>query len=490
MPSDFDYSVIAIYGQSLSQGGAAQGALSTEAIDGNYMLSTGINTSSGNFSSATLVPLKVNIKSQEHPICGFVNAFSTLYRRYKNKNQNFVGIAGGYSGAQIENINKGTSYYNNFIAACNRLKEIANEKGKTIGCISILFMQGESNYIPNSGEAEQNKSGYKDLIRKLKNDLQNDLSGIFNQQRNPVFLMYQTGYKWIRNNHWDCSISQAQFELSQELSDVILLNPTYQLTFNTSMHPNYNGYRWYGEQAAKGLWFAINNGLRNETVKPINIELISNNTVVVSLYAPVYPIIIDTWTNNEIKDYGFDIKNNGVYCTIKSVKTDGVRIIITTEENLDGVVEISYAGLRRTGQGNICDSDTWKSLTNYENDLDDSEYNTDNYQYPVVKRPLDKNGNYIFGKPYPMQNWMVNFYFNISFHYILNMIICKTGDTVNNLLINAMSLDATYHSSDNTVASVSSNGEVEAISGGSCYISSVGVKDGKEYKADYLLIIK
>ena len=492
-PSDFDYSLIVIYGQSLAQGGAAQGALSIEAIEGNYTLSTGINTSGrSNYSSATLSPLKVAEKSQEHPVCGFVNAYSVLHRRYRDKNAKFIGLAGGYSGAQIEYINKGTTYYNNFIAACTRIKEIADSENKTVGCVSILFMQGESNYIPNSGVAEQSKSGYKDLMRKLKEDLQNDLSGIFQQEHNPSFLMYQTGYKWIRNSHWDCSISQAQLEISQEIDDIILVNPTYQLTINSSQHPNYNGYRWFGEQAAKALWLAINNGLRYETVRPISIYVTDSNKIVVSVYAPVFPIKVDTWTNNQIKDYGFDVKLNGSICEITSVNVDGTKIIIETKQDLsNGIVEISYAGLNRQGQGNICDSDTWRSLTNYMNDLDDSEWNTANYIYPVVKRPLDINGNYIFDKPYPMQNWMSNFYYNLSFYFKSNFVKCSIGDTVKNDLINICDLQGiTFSSSDETVASVSDSGELTLNAEGSCFITAEATRDDVTYKADYLLILK
>lgn len=492
IPSDFDYAQIVVYGQSLAQGGAAQGAVSVNAIENNYMLSPRTGTGyARDWSSSVLVPLKyADNNDDEAPVVGFVNAYSSLYRRYYNKNQKFVATNGGYSGAQIELIGKGSSYYSNFIAACSRLNEIAQGENKKAGCIAILFMQGESNYSPNSGTADETKSGYKKLVLQLKEDLQNDLSAIYGQDVKPVFLMYETGYQWIRNNHWDLTISQAQLELSQEVDDIILVNPTYQLTINTSRHPNYNGYRWYGEQAAKALWQATKNGLRYETVRPISVKLVNSNTINVAVYAPVYPIVIDTHTNNPITNYGFDVRLNGSTCTINSVTTDGTSINITTNEDLSsGIVEVTYAGLNRQGQGNICDSDRWLSLTEYVDDTDESPHNRRTYQYPVVKRPLDKDGNLLFGKPYPMQNWLTNFYANLNIYFSKNLVCGNVGDDVCNSLALVDGATVVISSSDASVATYSEN-VVHCLSVGTCVITATVTYSDKVYVLDFLTIVK
>ena len=268
------------------------------------------------------------------------------------------------------------------------------------------------------------------------------------------------------------------------------MNPVYPIPFNGTGHPSYNGYRWYGEQVAKGLWYAMENK-RYETVKPISIEVLNNTKIKVNLYAPVYPITIDTYTQSAITNYGFEVKLDGKLVNIKSVNTDGKSIIVELYDNTYGkIVEISYAGLGAKGQGNICDSDRWTSMTIYEDDNEDSPNNIDG-GIAISKRPTDVNGKNIFNHKYPMQNWLTNFYYNLSFGFYKHFIKCAVGDELTNKINNLLSLEISYTSSDNRIATVvASTGVVTANTTGTCVITAkISKSEDSGWSDSYILLV-
>ena len=484
----YDYALMVAYGQSFAQGGASQGCASLESQEGNFMLDLQtISTEDvDDYSNIGLVPLKAkSVNKLESPIISMTNSFSALYRQV-NSNQKFIAISGGKSGEVIENIMPGTEPYNRFKKACQRISEIASQEGKSVGVISILMMQGESNYF---SYAKHNKSEYKIYLMQLISSLKNDLKEIFSQEESPSVLLYQTGYKWLQN-YWELPISQAQLELSQEIPEVILTNPVYPLTFNESNHPNYNGYRWFGEYATKALWNAMQYNFKYETVKVKSIAVINDNTIKIDVFAPVPPIRLNNFTNIEIKDYGFEVKLNGEIATIDSLKIHDNCIFITLEENLiHKIIEITYAGINRDGGGNICDSDKWLSMNKYVEDDENSKYNSSTLTYAVTKRPKDEYGNNIFGSVYPMENWLTNFYYNFSFHLLRHYIRMKQNYKARVSVFNMLNFVVKFSSSNNKVCTVDNQGNISAVGIGSAYITASVLYKNKTYIDNCAIVV-
>ena len=77
-------------------------------------------------------------------------------------------------------------------------------------------------------------------------------------------------------------------------------------------------------------------------------------------------------------------------------------IVIECKNELSGSIEVVYAGYESNGTGNVRDSDGFNSLYKYYDDSSDSP--KENYT------PKDEQGNLIYGKRYPMYNWLVSFY--------------------------------------------------------------------------------
>lgn len=398
---EYDYNHIIVYGQSYAQGEGEVGI--TDTINNTYQLGNSCSANSDK-SMSSIQPLSSGGQIAQQ--C--VKSFAKLLNRGRSNKISFIATNAGASGQQIENISKGTAPYNSLIKEMNRIKQLSDDDNKKVGCIAIIFIQGESNYISNSGDYTDIKSEYKYLVNKLKEDIQNDAISIYGQEVKPLFVTYQTGYKWIRNNNFKMSITQAQVELGQELDDVILGCPSYQVTINSTQHPNGNGYAWIGELMAKHLYHALVKYERYETPHPISFTK-NGNRIEIGCYVPVPPLTIDTFTSEEVTNYGFDVLKNGKSVAIKDVSVSGNRIIVTTVENIeDGIIEISYAGLNRNGEGNICDSDNrYSSYQIYADDTNDE----------LMKYPKDINGQRIIGKKLPMQNWLCNFYHNLNFHF-------------------------------------------------------------------------
>lgn len=475
---EYDYNHIIVYGQSYAQGGGT--VANTSNVDNTYCLG---NTCSANTNKST-AELQVLGNAGGQIAIQCTKSLAMLYNRGKKNKVSFIATNGGESGRQIENISKGSSYYTNLVNEMTRIKQVAETEGKSVGCVAIIFIQGESNYIANNGTGDYTdiKSEYKYLINKLKEDIQNDAISIYGQDTKPLFVTYQTGYKWIRNNNHKMTITQAQVELGLEFDDVILGCPSYQQTINDTQHPNGNGYAWIGELMAKHLYHAFVKYERYDTPHPISFS-VKDNIIEIGCYVPVPPLVIDTFTTEEVANYGFEVLKNGKTVAIKDVSVSGNRIIVTTVENIeDGIVEISYAGLNRNGEGNICDSDNrYSSFQTYADDSNDS----------LLKYPVDINGQRIIGKKLPLQNWLCNFYQNLNFHFYNHILKIKTTDKdITNKLFNNTGLQVTYSSSNTEIVDVSEKGIVTAKQIGHAVITAKVIAEGKEYSDDYLLIVE
>ena len=305
----------------------------------------------------------------------------------------------------------GTNYYNTqFITTLTRTKATVDNENKTVGCFAILFMQGEYNYahLENGGlspgtNATDDKDTYKQYLLTLKNNMQADIMAQYGQSKKPLFLLYEVAGSYIKLKNM--SINMAQIEFAQENDDVFLLSPTYPVPDYNGGHLSTNGYRWYGEMIAKSLYNIFIKGFAFYSVMPEKFEVIDDKTIRVDFHVPVLPLIFDTYTKETIQDYGFSLFVDDTTTAISSLTIKNNSVIIKTESSLTSKkIELTYAGQDKSGSGNLRDSDTYHSLYNYYDDRETSPSKRENYT------PKDKNGNYIYGKPYPMFNWCGNFY--------------------------------------------------------------------------------
>lgn len=413
VPENYDYSQIIVYGQSLAQGENSK-AISTNIIPNAYMLGTTVRARDGELNPLRAV-------DYEFPVINAVNALQALYnKKRKSSPLSFVAYTGGQSGRCISAISKGTDVYTSFITGCSNTKNAVESQEKSIGCIAIIYMQGESDYSPLEADKDiytNDKDEYKRRLLQLKNDIQKDIMEIYGQTEKPLFFVYQTSGRWIRtdavggSDNVDMPISMAQKELAEENSDVILISPAYPCTCYTDGHLSSNGYAWFGELIAKAIWQTLNKDIRfsNTLIEKV---IKKSNKIILYCQVPVLPLKIDTHTLPLQTNYGFQVKENDTEININTINVYDNIIELILDRDIENVgnISVSYAGRYRDGRGNICDSDKWVCNSIYIDDTSDKGFNGN---YTIKYRPYDENGDNIFGKKYPANNFLGNFYIEL-----------------------------------------------------------------------------
>lgn len=432
-------------GQSLSTGHQSWPPLSTENVEGNFMLGDQIWSNYGHGNSWDLQPLvgavcnELNYPAHkgsreaaaiaECPLLGAVNHLQLKYGGNK-----ILATSVGVSGATVEELSKECdyrSYYKNFDTLVKYAKENATRSGYTINCPAIFWMQGEFNYIIKGDpcglhKGENNttaKKEYKALMLQLKDNMQNHITTTYGQSEKPLWVTYQTGAQYTRDK---LGIGMAQLEAANEYDDIIMAGPVYQMP-DRGGHLDANGYRWYGEILAK----AYHQGKSFQPLQPKKITREDGGkTVRVKFLVPVAPLVFDTDILPEINNYGFNVYHNGygdgARQTIKSISIDGDDVVMTFDQALTGDIYVTYAAQAATmknpvagknnlsGHGNLRDSDPYKSelvyidLDGKEGDSYVFERNADESTLRPDFEPCDADG-----KPYPLYNFAVAFYYKL-----------------------------------------------------------------------------
>lgn len=439
------YQHLIMYGQSLSTGAQSYPALSTENIEGNYMIGDQVWIEQGNTHFTDFNPLKAStaimyqnypknrasITLAETPLVGLVNH---LQLKQPKAGIKYLASSDGENGKSIEALSKKgalqKNYYNDyFLKSVESAANIARSNGYKMVTPAIFWLQGEYNYFTlhddNTSGATLDKYGYKKLLVELKNDMQKDIMNAYGQTKKPVFITYQVGS--LRNDD-NLNIGLAQLELSNTYDDIINAGPIYHLP-HRGIHMDANGYRWYGEMLAKVYYKTQVLGEDFKPLQPKQIYRISSNSVGIIFHVPQPPMVFDTNLVQALPNYGFKIKNNGVEQKISEVKIDSNNntIIISCTNAITGNVEVIYGQQNiylnnklLIKAGNLRDSDNYPAFFTYV-DLDAKK--DGEYIYPREKsettlrpdnEPKDKDGSLLHDKPYPLYN------FSVAFSYTLD----------------------------------------------------------------------
>ncbi len=451
-----NYQHLIMYGQSMSTGAQSYPALSTDNVEGNYMIGDQVWIKQGNTNFQEFNPLKgtIAIGYQNQPknraaltfgetsLLGLTNH---LQLKQSGENINYIASSDGENGKSIEVLSKqGVSgkqnYYSDYFQKSITSAYITAKSNKsTISSPAIFWLQGEYNYLnlydDNTSGATSDKDSYKNLLLALKNDMQKDIMDIYGQSQKPVFITYQAGS--IAKNKELTSIGLAELEASNTYDDIICSGPLYQMP-HRGVHLDPNGYRWYGEMLAKVYY---KTQVLKEDFKPLQpkkIYRIGSNQIGILFHVPVPPLVFDIQTLPQAQNYGFVVKKDGVRQTISTINISGNEIIITCTANLTGTVEVIYGEGRITTStldvqgttqntvgdvnyrfGNLRDSDNYPSYYTYL-DLDKKVSGT--YVYPretsestlhPYYEPKDQSGNVIYDKSYPLYNFSVSFGYSL-----------------------------------------------------------------------------
>ena len=449
------YVHIIMNGQSLSTGHQSYPVLSTENVEGNYMIGSQVWINYGNARRNTFKPLEGNIASDflrgknvrsrsagtiaECPLLAAVNHI----RLKQPKMDKILATSVGVSGASVEELSKESEvrpYYKEFLHSLEYSSRIAENQGSTLYCPVIFWMQGEFNYSPNKTKGMRadvpnttDKKEYKDLLVQLKNNMQQDIMSKYGQGKKPVFITYQTGAQYMRDT---LSISMAQLEAANENPDIICAGPVYPMT-DRGGHLDANGYRWYGAMLGKVYYQTQIKKKAFKPLQPIAIKRTSQpNQIRIKYHVPVLPLVFDVNTLPKIRDYGFEVYLNEYRPdhrqAITNIAIEKDEVVLTCQQPLEGEVIIMYAGTRARidkqengknhlqGHGNLRDSDPYKAFYIYI-DLDKKKedgsfvYSREDFETTLRPdyEPKDASGQIIYGQTYPLYNFSVGFYYKL-----------------------------------------------------------------------------
>ncbi len=432
--SEFDYNHIVVYGQSLSTGAEGWPVLSKTQDYGNLMLGDCVRPMNTNhsdfipFGGDKLVPLIANVQSGDTILTdaavtnlvagdgvagevvnqGMVNFAKRLHNRDGlSVANNFVTTNSGAGGKTIEQLSKNntqdsTDRYGRYLGAVQKIKAIADAEVKSYGVTCIVWMQGEWNYS-NYGGAES-LVAYKSALKTLRDDMVADAKATTGQKDAAVFITYQTGAAYTRDEDElgaaGLHVGMAQWEFARENADCVLAGPVYPYT-DKGGHLDSNGYRWYGNYLGKIYHKVVTLGQSWSPLSPTKATLVGRE-LYVDFHVPEPPLVLDLpYVRNTGTDYtnkGFRVTDDSGAVIIRSVEIIEPTIVkITLSRDVGAGAKIWYASQATYG-GNGClrDSDDIVALDNYE-------YLPDSGMYDAANIPA------LNDKPYPLHNWCIAF---------------------------------------------------------------------------------
>lgn len=431
----WDYNHIEEYGQSLSTAFEGWPALSKTSRFGNLMLGDSVRPASrtaGAFTpvgGAALRPLKSVVQDFDSPgtiltdeqvaalapgagnegeavVIGMTNMakklHNQLFQTLNDQARVFVASCCGVAGQPIERLMKGdsTNRWLRLTQAAQQVKDIATTEGKSYGLVGVLFLQGEFNYSTN-WDGVATKAEYKQKLATLYSDLEADVvSGIAGQQPPPLFLTYQTGASYTRDEN-DLAIGMAQWELSEERDNWVMATPVYPYP-DKGGHLTSNGYRWVSKQFAKVWHRVVEQGQNWKPLSPLSAQ-VRGKEALITFHVPHPPLAFDKpCVGRVLTDYatkGFSAVDAGGALPVASVAIVADCVVrLAFGRDPEGPVYIRYADKAiHNGNGCLRDSDPTISDDVYE-------YVAGSGQY------ADENIPSLVGKPYPLHNWCIAFH--------------------------------------------------------------------------------
>jgi hypothetical protein len=196
------------------------------------------------------------------------------------------------------------------------------------------------------------------------------------------------------------AIGMAQWEFVRENVGCWMLGPAYPVT-DKGGHLDANGYRWFGSLMAKIVRHVLVDRLDWRPLSPLWIEY-KAGTVYLGLHVPAPPVqfslpyVVNTATDFSAK--GFRLTDDYGDVGISSVEIVGATVIAIKPSRTLQSNPLLWAGSKTTFNGAtcVCDSDGMRS-----DDLYNYSAGTGDYLAANIAALVDK--------PYPLNNWLINF---------------------------------------------------------------------------------
>lgn len=379
------------HGQSLAAGADSRPIISVENVGGNLL----VKPEEPNWFTYdpegldTLVPMEFprvvenwEAIHRETPMTGWANGFKAgLARELPDHPLNSSVVLGSVTslgGSPIEPMMKGGSsrvYEDAYLKMVQAGKDAALAAGKTISCPALFFMQGESEPETTTYDL------YLQRLMTLITDMRTDAAVAYGHpDKLPTVFVYQPKTA-------PAAVKRAYEYIIKEYNWVVGIGALHHVP-NVTVHLDPNGSRWTGEQYAKATIQMLKTNQKYQPLIILKTEVVGNKVILTF--------------NKNIVEHDLPMEWAGSVPTLFGITTEVISInrnrmvLGTTNLNLKdaGDLFIDFTESR------IRDEDDYLSTTLYE-DYIRRKANTNDYK--------DANGNIIYGQPYPMYNWLLDY---------------------------------------------------------------------------------
>jgi hypothetical protein len=294
---------------------------------------------------------------------------------------------GGQGATDIKRLDRGNESYINFMNTIRIAYKTAQKKGWDFYVPAICWMQGESDLFYYLGK------DYKDTLKQLAMDINNDVKQITHQLQDIRIICYQTNLLtngvYYQTDSFICremAVPQAMMELVRDDTLFWASGPTYPYSFARELkHLDGISQKRFGYLAAVSALGIIRGTERFRGLVP-NVFNTDNHDVRISFNIPHSPLVLDTTAVKNPTNFGFSVITQDNRNILQSVFLKDDAITLHCSEAVSGC-KVRYAvngeklksGWEKGPRGNLRDS-----------------------QGDSMK--VD-----ILGKTYPLHNWCYQF---------------------------------------------------------------------------------
>ncbi|EMH8987951.1 sialate O-acetylesterase [Acinetobacter baumannii] len=356
---------ILFYGQSLSVGATATTILSSSQPYFNVTFDTGPRKDSAANSVIPLVeqfnnPSSDGYDNRGETCCSGAANYASRAMMLENgidpHDHVIFASTAGHGGYRIDQLEKGTAWYNFFIEHVSEAKRLNGDDYKVQ---VVCWVQGESDAITST---QTPYNVYREKLEKLQVDANADIKAITGQTDDVKFITYQMSYA---ARTW-ADQALVQLHLCQQSDKFLMATPVYHMPYAIdNIHLTNVGYKWMGAYFGRAYKQLIVDNRKPDFINPKVAQLIGDE-IHINFDVPKAPLVLDTTTLALTTDHGFKVLVNGSKATISNITAQEDKVILKISEPPTGEVKVRYAldylgtGINLTGgaSGNLRDSTT------------------------------------------------------------------------------------------------------------------------------------
>ena len=291
-----------------------------------YGQSLSTNTSAGSSTFKYIDPLSYDVRLKNNNVqdmCAGTAEGFRLMAEYCGvelpENFKIISCTGGAGGKSVQQLSKGTTYYNNVIKSIKAAKSACDAQGLTMIVPCFTWTQGEED-MRAGGNAASYGIGtfdpykYKNRLKKLIDDFNADIKAITGQTTDVLCISYQVASHTTYARY--PRIAMQQQELAMEDDRMILAKIMYDVDYVTEgdsvpkyqVHAPAATYRNMGNMYGIAAFRACVLKEKVEWVHPIEYR-IDGNKVYIKFEVPHKPLTLDDVLVENLPDgnYGFQI---------------------------------------------------------------------------------------------------------------------------------------------------------------------------------------